>query len=970
MPSIQKVPPEAHAKPIFPEPVDTIINGATWAGVAAAIEMAQAGKKVLLIDEHTFPAADSFACLTFSQPADLRQELAGALIIDPSCLAHDNGLGFHPCRTKCALEDRLLEAGVSIVYLVRPLAWEITEEGLLEVRGTGKSGPWRQRCRTFLEATWEGHFGTTLTPWEKNPVQGASYRRLEYARVDTPLLPPAEEEFTGPQNLSLRWEPGPYDESHCFVEIPLLEAWCGDPLEFASAENKQRKIMEEVHTYLKKTHPAFAKARLANHASLTTGAAQRYFPAFAGGDLPVEGRFWLTGPAALADPEDYESKMATPLARVREGQRVANRMLANTESAPPKRASGELPRRIHRTYLLVVGGGTTGANVAIGAAENDLPVIIAEQNPALGGVGTQGGINSYWFGRRGGHNLRLSETLSQHGAYDSRPPKIPTDIRNWNAPAKSFLLSSLASSSGQVDQLLRCWFVSPKKAGKNKVKGAFCADPAIIHEIEAEVTVDATGDGDVAAASGVPYTYGAKDTGATMWYALVPIKRPAVSSSQFTSWVDIRCPHDLTRAILAGHRREFRPDHHDPWDHAPSLSTRESRHIHGEVTLTLTDQLRQRSWPDAIGLAFSNHDVKGYTESDWIRFGLIPPNLEVEIPWRAQLPVRTEGLLVTGKALSATAEALPAIRMQADLENIGYATGLVIAWCQKEGKSLREVDFKEIRPFLEEKGLLHPNSPTPSTNEPAPASRWPSLIAALDDQTSLDAYQEMPMTETFRGEIPFVELCCADAAILPLLRDEASRRDSPRPLTVALILAWHRQADAAPVLVEFLTQALSRNSGLPPREKPVRYTQPPPDQGNFPECVSLLYALARCGAKPEGLAMLKAFAERIEATEEDLRSLTSGLFDYIDALSHLAEALNTPEAREPLQRLLQQPLWANSLFTGHYQVDWFKERKAFLELRIARALHRLGDPRGTNVLKAYLADRRKPLVNFAQAALS
>ncbi|WP_425283883.1 FAD-dependent oxidoreductase [Lihuaxuella thermophila] len=55
--------------------------------------------------------------------------------------------------------------------------------------------------------------------------------------------------------------------------------------------------------------------------------------------------------------------------------------------------------------------------------------------------------------------------------------------------------------------------------------------------------------------------------------------------------------------------------------------------------------------------------------------GCIPPNLLIEIPYRMLLPKGLDGILVIGKAISATHDALPAIRMQADLENLGRGSG-------------------------------------------------------------------------------------------------------------------------------------------------------------------------------------------------------------------------------------------------------------------------------------------------------
>jgi len=50
--------------------------------------------------------------------------------------------------------------------------------------------------------------------------------------------------------------------------------------------------------------------------------------------------------------------------------------------------------------VLVVGGGTSGATAAITSAREGMSTVLLELNPGLGGTGTLGGVDSYWFGRR------------------------------------------------------------------------------------------------------------------------------------------------------------------------------------------------------------------------------------------------------------------------------------------------------------------------------------------------------------------------------------------------------------------------------------------------------------------------------------------------------------------------------------------------------------------------------------------
>ncbi|MCC5844524.1 MAG: FAD-dependent oxidoreductase [Verrucomicrobia bacterium] len=923
------------------ESADLVISGATLAGVAAALAAAERGMKVWLLEEHTFPMPEFFAGLDLNVPAVRRREMEQALGLRPGAFRPENPRGFHPCRAKQAVEDRLLETGVRLVYLLRPLAWRSVEEhGGLELAVSGKSGCWCLRCAAFVDATPQGLFLSAFmpgTPRSRAPV----YRRLEWIGVNEDRLPRGEEPLVTPDGRAYPCCPGPYSANHLLVSVPLSDPWDGRPEHFFAAEAAARADLRAAREGLTVHHSAFAKAKVAGVATMDVGPPPLDFRG-EGGDSELLPGVWRV--------EDMES-----------GFRVGAQIEPN--EVFPKKQSGSLPVRKLACDVLVVGGGTAGASAAIAAGEQGASVLLADMSGGLGGTGTLGGIDRYWFGRHQGQSARLSRELSRREGYDARVPVNEEDIRAWNAAAKSELLCGMAEAV-RVKLMPLTQFVAPVLEMDTRMTGAWLASPAELLLVDAKVTVDATGDGDVADAAGVPYVYGAPDTGATMWYALVPIHKPGHSSSQFTSWVDVRCPLDLTRAILAGHRRENKPGASEPWDHCAYLCTRESRHIQGEIQLTLTDQLRHRTFPDTVAVAFSNHDVKGYTESDWLRFGLIPPNLNVEIPYRCMVPVKVDGLLVTSKAVSGTADALPAIRMQADFENLGYACGLSAALCAEKGIQPRDLDAAAVQAEARARRVLPPaQSPEKSVQGDLEV-----LIMSLVAQKGVSHYQDMPMAAAQTDSIPFVELCCAGEEVIPLLLEALARADAPGRLLVAMVLAWHKRRESTPVLLEELNASLQNDAGLPPRERQARYAHSPPDQGNFPECVCLLHALAHSG-DPAAVPMIAAFANRVRATDEGFTSTTAGLFDYVDVLCRLSEVHASLERVPSLKRLLEQPLWRNKTSRAPYQADWFEERKAFLEVRIARALHRCGDGEGTEILEAYTRDTRRTLALFAANAL-
>ena len=201
----------------------------------------------------------------------------------------------------------------------------------------------------------------------------------------------------------------------------------------------------------------------------------------------------------------------------------------------------------------------------------------------------------------------------------------------------------------------------------------------------------------------------------------MPTGLPALSSTRltlgsFTSTVLISNVEDYTRAILSGRRRQ--PAQGAVADHAQYLAPRESRHIQGDVVITLTHQFRRQCWPDVMCITWGNHDVKGHTQSDWLRVGLIPPNHETELPYRALLPKNVEQLIVAGRHYSATSDAQKMSReippCMAQSETAGVAAALAL----ESNTYLRAIDPARIRQRLRQQGADPGDKPSANAKLP------------------------------------------------------------------------------------------------------------------------------------------------------------------------------------------------------------------------------------------------------------
>ena len=930
---------------------DLVVLGADLAGCAAAIAAGQSGSRVLLIEAGIHPAPDLFNSLDLASDEASRKAMCRELGLADGDGCYSTGPSWHPCLLKTALEDRLDASSIDLLYLLKPYAWK-AEGDWFSLSLSGKSGLWSVKTRQLIDATLGGTFVPAFAcSVVRSPGVNKELSRVEFSHVDLSTLPLGGVEES-PTGICFNWQRGGAGDGHVWVDFEIESAPSATPQH--SSDTYAMGIAGTLAESLIATHPAFAKARISRVAS----APLRLRPRLLDGGTafhPCAG-FRIAGPAGATTASAADELSASPLARIRLGQSLATAAVLDRTL---KSGEGCLPITQIKTGVLVVGGGTTGASAALGAAEGGQPTVLVEMSPDLGGTGTTGGINSYWFGRRQGQAQRFSARMNPTEPADSYAANFAEGaMRMWNVEMKKKMLAAQCVTAG-----IRVWTSSALVAPiteENRVTGAWILTPTGLLKISATVTVDATGDGDLADAAGAAYTYGSEKTASTMWCTLCSIPEPGRYRSNFTSAVDVRDARDLTRMIRSLRRRIP-----GAYDHADYLSTRESRHIHAEAMVTLEDQLLQKKWPDVIAVCFSNHDIKGYSESRWLRVGLIPPNLESEVPYRALVPRGLDGLLVTGKAMGATADGLPAIRMQADFENLGYATGTAAALAVEDNASVRAISVSALQTRLVAAGVLEESRLGQSRDATQTVTdkdleAWADMLAGAP---ALNTYQLMKMSERFEGTLPIVHLVAAGQRAVPFLRGLLS---GPGQIQAAIALALLGQRHGSDILLARVKAALT-DSLLPSITHRVLYAHTAPDQGNMPELANYLHALAY--AKEPGIVpLLPGLVERIGATGARLREPTSGLFDYVDAICHITESLGDPDCLDALNALRELPIFRGNLFVGRHQVDWFNERKAFLEIRLATAAAACGSLDGWNLLVQYRADSRRPLVNHAEIA--
>src|SRR5690606_349576 len=134
---------------------------------------------------------------------------------------------------------------------------------------------------------------------------------------------------------------------------------------------------------------------------------------------------------------------------------------------------------------------------------------------------------------------------------------------------------------------------------------------------------------------------------------------------------------------------------------APFLGIRESRRIVGEYVMNQEDVLECRHFDDAIAVAAYPIDIHRPGDQGCT---LIWCGDCYDIPYRSLVPQKVENLLVAGRPISTTHEAMGATRVMATCMALGEAAGRAAKLAIRSGVAAKDIDVQALRRELVEKG--------------------------------------------------------------------------------------------------------------------------------------------------------------------------------------------------------------------------------------------------------------------------
>ena len=127
---------------------------------------------------------------------------------------------------------------------------------------------------------------------------------------------------------------------------------------------------------------------------------------------------------------------------------------------------------------------------------------------------------------------------------------------------------------------------------------------------------------------------------------------------------------------------------------APALGIRETRRIVGKYILTKDDIMARRRFEDEIAVASYpidiHHPVGGGFSLEW-------SGDCYDIPYRALVPEKVENILVAGRCIPSTHEALASVRVMAPCMAMGEAAGRAAKIAVRDGIPPSDIDVKKLR---------------------------------------------------------------------------------------------------------------------------------------------------------------------------------------------------------------------------------------------------------------------------------
>lgn len=712
-------------KPGFDE-YDIVVNGAGLSGYFTAIHAARQKKKVLVVDRHTSPGYDLAAkgrlwigAEGFDKTSDELKRLflpEGEKVEITNkgggygnSLFGDEVLLFSGSIRKGMLRNLILN-NVDVLLMTDACGVVTSHAGVHSILLAGKHGLHLVKTRAFVDASDQAIFSRGLFNSPGRIVTAGFVLELTKVKSPEKKTVSVSDEF-GISGNSLRLHRGKASPQQLFIEyeFPVRSQNIED------IENQSRLIAASIGKKLHTLDPSLEGAEITHlpvetfltfdNDSVRAKSIEGYHVAkLPEKDLTFTSVIELESACRAMVSDIRYPQQSSPVSVLTIGAQIpyADLKVSTFDEPglriPLKTVTFDFQRLIgnrQECQVLVAGGGTGGAFAALGAAERGANTIVVDYFNDLGGTKTMGGVMGYYHGVRDNKYFKKQNEEAERVAFESNMSK--------KSGRKLYHLTSLLDAGGRiVSGAIMCDAV----VADGTVKGIVICRNGKLEVINANVTIDATGDGDVAAFAGAEYEIGNTRTGETQNYSQWDIsggaKLPSPTNRDYDI-IDNTRVSELQRGLFISHYESYFYDFH------PMLTVRESRRITGMYVLNFIDVAEKTHFHDMIALASSDFDPHNVGSSEYSKCGFLLPHsndLVLEVPYRCIVPKTLDGLLISGRGISQTHNALQFTRMTADIIVLGYLTGHIAADLASKNIKPRDYDVSELQQYWARIGYL------------------------------------------------------------------------------------------------------------------------------------------------------------------------------------------------------------------------------------------------------------------------
>ena len=594
-----------------------------------------------------------------------------------------------------------------------------------------------------------------------------------------------------------------------------------------------------------------------------------------------------------------------------------------------------------KTQILIAGGGTAGSMAALGATEKHRNTLVVEYFHDLGGTKTMAGVYSYYRG------------YQEHAFLKKHKDDIKRIASEYNMvlsiPRCYFYLATLKKTN--------CRIINGAIICKAEVKGRKLESIVIcrngrLERISAPLTVDATGDADIAFMAGERYEVGDSRMGITQNYSHwdIPFHSEVKDYNRDYDVINSTEIWEQQRGLYLAHYES----HY--YDFYPMQAIRESRRPKGVHRIDTWSVMKNELFPDTIAQARSDYDPHYFGSSEYSRCAFMLPHYDkkalVNIPYRSIVPATIDGLLFSGKAISESYKALQFTRMSADVTVLGYVTGLIAADIVGQGIHPRDFSVKNIQEELQHKNYL------PALNIKEQSSDITGIVESLsagDEEALFKSCLEKKET------------------IVPELEKAF---DKNKNIVCAKALAWHGNEKGIDRIISELERQYEEELQTGHPADYFEAYDPSILYWKINQNIGLLAMSRSKASRPvinRILSGTKSGGKRVAAADAyNAGRIDLQLVPYYNRIVNLCFYIERNPDRlfiPGLEKLLEDEHIKGYKTTDYSQTRW-KFYGANLELFIATAAARSGSQKGADILIHYLNDIHSDFRKFARKELT